>query len=100
MPRRERSRGIETATELVIGVAQRIGSVSPALGRWAASAGLSHVSESLGHRRGGQSKRKRSSLRRTAALRDRVPDFDSSLRIALVPQFGRTARHAGWFNRS
>jgi len=37
VPRRERSRGIETATELVIGVTQRIGSVSPALGRWAAS---------------------------------------------------------------
>ncbi len=43
---------------------QRIGSVLRGLGTWAASAGSSR-SKFLGHRRGGQSKRMRSSLWRT-----------------------------------
>ena len=58
--RRERSRGIETATELVIGAPQRIGSVR-VLTRQVGSLGSSSMFESM-HRRGGQSKRERSSF--------------------------------------
>src|SRR5262245_19807822 len=47
---REHSRGIETATELVIGNRQRIGSVRSSLGRWAASA-APHVRKSCLTRR-------------------------------------------------
>jgi hypothetical protein len=52
----------------------RIGSVSRRLCTWAASGGLVTF-ESLGHRRGGQSKRKKSSLRRTGAFAGSRPRF-------------------------
>jgi hypothetical protein len=54
---RNRDRG-----KLVIGNQQRIGSVRCRLGTWAASAGSAR-SKILGHRHGGQSKRRRSSRR-------------------------------------
>ena len=58
--RREHSPRNRDRRELVIGKRQRIGSVRNRLGTWAASAG-SVTCEILGHRHGGQSKRRRSS---------------------------------------
>ena len=55
-------------SKLVIGIQQRIGSVRNRLGTWAASAG-SFPCKIFGHRRGGQSKRMRSSPRHTGVLK-------------------------------
>lgn len=97
---RERSRGIETSTELVVGNRKRIGSVRNRLCTWAASVGSCERKPAVTGTAANPSVRGRA-FAAGESCGIEVPDIDSrAMRSLFAPQFGRqlAAPGRGWFN--
>ena len=97
---RERSRGIETSTELVVGSRKRIGSVRERLCTWAASAGSCERKPAVTDAAANPTIRGRA-FAAGESCGIEVPDSDShAMRSLLAPQFGGqlAAPGRGWFN--